>query len=724
MKRTAVQTILSKNNALLVFIKNLRHDFFLCFLAMFAFLLFVPVFTYAYFNDDLATQEGIMNRNNTGVILLDRYNRPFFSLYEAQKKTFFPVDQIPEHLQQAVIAIEDREFYSHIGFSVRGIVRSAIQDIQNKNLESGGSTITQQLVKNSLLNPQKNFLRKYQEILLAYEIERKYPKNEILEMYLNSVYFGEGAFGVEEASKVYFGKSVREVTLAEASILAALLPAPSRLSPYDGDKEELFKRQKIVLQKMYEQGYISAEEKEHTEKELITFVSADDTVNSYGLHFALMVRDQLINQYGEEEIARSGYKVRTTLNLDWQKYAEEQVSDHVRKLVSNKVTNGSAVVIDAKTGAIRALIGSKNWHDDSFGKVNVATALRQPGSAFKPVVYAAALERSIITPATILQDNPKTYGGTNGSEIYQPRNYDGRFRGSVLVRRALANSLNVPAVEVINKLGITHAIEMANRLGITSLQDPSQYGLSLALGAGEVSLMSLTNAYATFANNGTYNEVVSILEITNKQNKTIFSHKQNPKNVLDAKYAFLISSILSDKQARREMFGTALDSSVVAAVKTGTTENYKDAWTVGYTPDTVVGVWVGNNDGTSMDSIAGSLGAAPIWKNLIEKFSEGKSANNFDPPEGIAPFRICGNGGVAQDASSSGSLEYFVIGTEPKIPCYIPKPQSNPTQTPETQNDIQPKDHKDREAVLHQLKELGIEIHGDLVNAEIAVHTP
>lgn len=629
---------------------------------------FIPLFTYLYFVRDLKTKDTIMNRNNTGVLLLDRKDRPFFTFYEARHKKFVSLENIPDHMQQAVIAVEDKEFYQHPGFSVRGIIRSIILDVQEREIAYGGSTLTQQLVKNVLLSSRRSFLRKYQEIVLAQEIERRYRKSEILEMYLNSVYFGEGAFGIEQAARTYFGKNATQLTLAESAMLAGILPAPSEYSPINGDKASAKVRQKYALSHMRQQGYISEQERKAAEEKELVYTTKKEEINSAGAHFALYVRKSLIEKYGEERISRSGFRVKTTLDLDWQEYAEKTVAEQVQKLERNNVSNGAAVVLDVKTGEVRALVGSKDWFDNSFGKVNVVTSNRSPGSAFKPIIYAAAFEKRLITPATALHDEPRIFQGD-----YKPQNYDRKFRGIVLARRALANSLNVPAVEVMQKVGIEDGLAMGRRLGLTTLRGTSDYGLSLVLGTAEVRLLELTNAYATFANEGVRNDVITITTITDKRDQNIFSSETHSEAVLEPTVAFLISSILSDTNARAEIFGSALTVSRPAAVKTGTAEDYRDALTIGYTPDYAVGVWVGNNDGTPMDRIAGSLGAAPIWRLLIEYISRGTPIEDFESPAGVTRRSICShNGLLVRNATSSARREYFIAGTEPTRLCFVP----------------------------------------------------
>lgn len=643
------------------YIKKFRQELWVIFIASLCVAVFIPLFTYIYYAKDLTTRESIMNRRDTGLTLLDRQGRPFFNFYSGGQKEFVPLKEIPLVTQQAVIAIEDRGFYFHSGFSLRSITRALYDNYIKKTSFSGGSTLTQQLVKNSLLSSQRSYTRKLQEIILAQEVERRYSKSQILEMYLNSAYFGSGAFGIEEAAQVYFGKRAKNLTVAESALLAGLLTAPSQLSPITGNKNLAAKREQLVLLKMKEYGFISAEVYKKALSQKLAF-SSSRFQNTQAPHFALMARDQLVKKYGEEFISRSGFRVKTTIDLEWQKYAEGSVARQVENLRFNGVSNGAAVVLDSKSGEIRAMVGSVDWYNTKFGKVNMATSPRQPGSSFKPVVYAAAFEQGLITPATLLKDMPVTFRSDPNCKLsicyYAPRDYDNKFRGLVTVRRALANSLNIPSVEVMSKVGIENAIDKAKQFGITTLKSANNYGLSLVLGSAEVPLTQMTGVYATFANEGKYNAPTAITQITDKFGKVIYSYSPNPRRVVDGQVAYLISSILSDNNARREIFGNTLSIPRIAAVKTGTTENYRDAWTLGYTPYVTVGVWVGNNDGKLMDNIAGSLGAAPIWKDLMMKFSESYPNVAFVRPEGIITANCVFN------ASESARMEIFAQGTQ------------------------------------------------------------
>lgn len=644
----------------------------------FIFLTGFVVFTYQFYNADLSDKDKILNRNNTGLTLLDSNNEPFFTFDNPKSVSYVGLDKISPMLQKAVIASEDKDFYTNPGFSPKGIIRAFLTNISRGKIVEGGSTISQGLVKNSLLTSQKSMVRKFQEIILAFEINRRYGKNDILEMYLNSIYFGEGAFGVENAALTYFGIHAVDLDLAQSALLTGLLPAPSSLSPFSGDTSKSKEKQSIVLNEMAEEGYISRGEADAAAGEKLVFVSnREKSTNFLAPHFALYVRNQLIQKFGENFVIRSGLKVKTTLNKSWQEYAENTVRREVAKLHRNNAYNGAAVVLDPKTGEILVMVGSADWDDERFGRMNMAVIPRSPGSAFKPVVYSRALEESLITPATILQDRPRVFQ-TN----YRPHNYDFRFRGPVTVRRALANSLNVPSVEVMEQVGVPEVLATANRFGITSLgNDPSRYGLSLVLGSGEVSLLELTNVYATFADYGLKNTPISILEIRDKYDSVIENNTPAPERVIGGDVSFLISSILSDNKSRAEQFGNLLTINRTAAVKTGTSENYQNALTLGYTPSLAVGVWVGNNDNTPMDRVAGSLGAAPIWKQLMQNYLTGKTNEPFIKPAGVTEAKVCTGsiGGSSSEASGSASYtEYFLQGRLENI-CFR-QPMVSPRQ--------------------------------------------
>ena len=431
---------------------------------------------------------------------------------------------------------------------------------------------------------------------------------------------------------------------------------------------------------------------EEAKAEEIEFDPTEDDINEQGVHFALMIRDILIKEFGEQNVAQSGFTVKTTLDLKLQEAAQNAVEAQVNRLKSSKVSNGAAVALDPKTGQVLALVGSYDWSDTETGRINMVVRPRQPGSSFKPIIYGKAFEEKLITPSTQLDDEAVSFGR------YKPRNYDNKFRGKVLARFALANSLNIPAVHVMNMVGVENGIRAARELGITTLSDDTDYGLPLVLGAAEVPLIEMTNAYATYANGGEWNSYSLFTEVLDKNGKKILENKTDSKRALPASVAFLINSILSDNKIRADVFGTALNISRTAAVKTGTTENYRDALTIGYTPQITVGVWIGNNDNSPMTSVAGSLGAAPIWRQVMEAYLRGKPTEDFIQPAGIVKEEVCLEDGLKVEfATSSAYPEFFLRGTAPTKLCEIPTPTPTPTATPTPNEDNNNKDDEKKD---------------------------
>jgi 1A family penicillin-binding protein len=675
-------------------VKHKRKIFYASILVI-AFLALVPPATYLYYAQDLKNKDSVINRGLTGLTLLDRDGEEFYTFYQPKEITYIPFSDIPQTAQEAVISSEDKNFYTNSGFSITGIVRAFVVNLFAGEIVEGGSTITQGLAKNAFLDQSRNYMRKYQEIVLAAELNRRFSKQDVLEMYLNTVYFGEGAFGIENAAQTYFGIPAKELSLAQSALLIGILPAPSAYSPLSNPDDKAIVRQQYVLGEMVEEGYITQSQADAAaSEELVYNTNSNQDSKVTAFHFANYVKNELIKEFGEERVISEGFKVKTSIDLDFQEYAEQTIKNRVSALQWNDASNGAAVAIDPKTGQILSMVGSYDWADENFGQTNMAVTPRQPGSSFKPIIYGKAIEDKIITPATILEDKETTFAGS-----YKPKNYDRRYRGSVTVRRALANSLNVPAVEVMDRVGVSKGIDAARNLGITTLREEANYGLSLVLGTGEVQLLELTNAYAVFANQGMYHEPTGVIEITNKYGRSVeepqgFWERLNPlnwfrktdgkggKEVMTKEAAFLISSMLSDNKARSESFGGSLTISRPAAVKTGTTEDYRDALTVGYTPSLVVGVWVGNNDNTPMDNIAGSLGAAPIWRSLMENYLAGKPVEQFEKPTFVVNETICVNG------RKSGITEFFIAGTQPPScneptsrPSTTPRPSDGPTPT-------------------------------------------
>jgi 1A family penicillin-binding protein len=661
------------------FAKKHRKPVMYAFLSGVAVMLIIPIATYAYFVRDLTSKDKIINKKNDGVVLLDRNDKPFFTLFDATTKNPVAITSLPKYTTQAFVSVEDKDFYTHPGFSTSGFVRAIEENLLSRSFAQGGSTISQQLIKNAILYPDKQLLRKYQELVLAVELERRYSKDDILEMYLNTIYFGEGAYGIQDASMRYFSKDAKDLTLAESALLAGVIRAPSALSPISGDADAAVKRRNLILELMEDQKQITASQKTSAQKEKLVLNPTEDDINEEAVHFALMIQDMLIEEYGERDVSNSGYTVKTTLDLDLQKKSQLAVANQVKNLATSQVGNGAAVAIDPKTGEVLALVGSHDWSDEKMGRINMVVRSRQPGSSFKPIVYAKALDDRVITASTQVADEPVSFGS------YTPKNYDGRFRGKVLIRYALANSLNIPAVHVLEMIGVKNAVDMAQKMGITTLDEDRDYGLPLVLGSAEVPLIEMTNAYAVFANKGMWNEYSIFQEVRDKNGKVILKHESTTRRALAESAAYIISAILSDTKARSDTFGGALTISRQAAVKTGTTNDYKDALTIGYTPQIVVGVWIGNNDNTPMNSIAGSLGAAPIWRQIMEAYLADKPTEYFQKPSTVVDERVCFEDGLKVEkeyATTSAYVEFFVKGTAPKKICSaIPSP--TPTEDPE-----------------------------------------
>ncbi|MBI4117991.1 MAG: penicillin-binding protein [Parcubacteria group bacterium] len=582
-------------------------------------------------------------------------------LYEANQdiqRTSVPFDLISRHLKNATVAIEDAEFYDHSGIKPTAILRAVIVNIFSLGFEQGGSTITQQVVKNSLLTSKKTIPRKLKEWVLALKIEGVMTKEEILELYLNEAPYGGSIYGVEEASRAFFNKGAEELSLNEAAYLASLPQAPTYYSPYGNNREALDQRKDIVLGRMLELGFITEEEHAGAKGVVASFEPAA-TLGIRAPHFVFYVLEQLEGTYGRERVENGGFRVITTLDYGLQEKAEEIVRRYAEEnVIKFKATNAGLIAIDPKTGQVLVMVGSKNYFaEDIDGNFNVTTKPnRQPGSAFKPFVYATALEKGY-TADTVVFDLPTQFStecDAKGKPLspdvkeetcYMPQNYDEKFRGPITFRDALAQSINVPAVKVLYLSGLQDSLKTARNMGITSLNDPNRYGLTLVLGGGEVSLIEMTSAYSVFANKGVRNPHYSIIEVRDGNGEMLESSTPKPKQVLSPEIAGTITDILSDNKARTPAFGASsplyFPGRDVAA-KTGTTNDSRDAWIIGYTPNIAVGAWVGNNDNSEMvKSVAGFI-VAPMWnafmKTALEKLPDEPFASvSYDYPDGFKP---------------------------------------------------------------------------------------
>lgn len=642
---------------------------------------FVGLFVYIF--RDLPSLDSLpQNLNTPSVRITDRNGRLLYEILpsEGGRNAALSFDNIPQCMKDATIAVEDKNFYKNPGVDLEGILRALWINIRGGETIAGGSTITQQVARNLLLSQnergERTLRRKLREAVLAWELNQKLSKNEILALYLNQVNYGGMSYGVEAASQTYFGKPADELLLPECALLAGLPQAPGIYNPFTNP--DLAKaRQKIVLGLMEDQGYITRAERVRAEAAPISYNPAPYPIEAP--HFIWIVKDQIDALIAAGRLdPRQSLIVRTTLNLDDQRVAEQIIARRIAEFkpkpgeISRNVNNAALAALDPRTGEILALVGSAGYFDASIaGALDMATAPRQTGSAFKPIIYALALDPTrpnFWTAATPIMDAAATFIARDGAP-YTPKNYDGREHGPVSVREALASSLNVPAVKTLKAVGIENTLNLAKRLGITSLGDPQSYDLSLALGGGEMSLLELSTAFAALADGGLYTGNYAILDIRDVDGHLIYTQdKTPPLQILDPRVAWLISDILSDDRARQTGFGlnSTLKLDRVAAVKTGTTTNFHDNWTIGYTPDLLVGVWVGNSGYEPMRNVTGLTGAAPIWNDTMRALLNGQPDKPFVRPDGLKQVEVCEYSGLLPTQFCQGTkVEWFIDGTEP-----------------------------------------------------------
>jgi 1A family penicillin-binding protein len=635
--------------------------------------------------------------------LFDRNGELLYEIYANEHRTPVALAALPGHVSQATIAIEDKDFYHHFGFSLQGMIR-AVKNIVFENKLQGGSTITQQLVKTALLTPERTLVRKVREGVLTIGTEIIYSKEDILEMYLNHVPYGGTAYGIEAAAQKFFGKSAQQLTLAEAALLAGLPQAPSRYSPFI-NPEQAKARQAEVLRRMVEDQYIAQEEADAAMDEVLSYVTASTNIRAP--HFVFYVKNLLEEKYGLQTVERGGLRVTTTLDLELQNYAQASVSAELENMDRYKISNGAVLVAKPNTGEILAMVGSKNYFDTANdGQVNLTNRLRQPGSSIKPINYVAALQMKKLTPASILLDIPTCFQVT-GQKPYCPKNYDGGFRGPVTFRSALANSYNIPAVKILAINSLETMIATASAMGITSFTDPSRYGLSLTLGGGEVTMMDMATAFGTLANQGVKVPLNPILEVKDYTGKVLetydpavvatelagfFDETDERSNVvgetrlrlyraLNREPAFMVADIMADNAARSAAFGANSKLRIAnktVSVKTGTTNDIRDNWTIGFTPEFLVAVWVGNNDNTPMNPylVSGVTGAAPIWNDVMSYVLKDREDVTQPIPSGIARISVCTQTGAApvSGAECTGRAEYF---WKEKLPSYAQVERKN-----------------------------------------------
>ena len=677
--------------------RRVRNIFFLLrkrVVLIIAIIVFIPF--YFYILKDLPNPASLKNYKSVPVStqILDRNEKPLFEIYRDQNRVPIKLSDIPKYVGEASIAIEDKDFYTHGGISIfSGVFRAARDMVLGSSDLQGGSTITQQLVKSALLIPDRTIQRKIREAILAVWSEQIFTKNEILELYLNQIPYGGSSYGIEEASKTFFGKHAKDLTIAEAAYLAGLPQAPTYYSPYINPDKAL-DRQKEVLQKMYEQKYITQDQLNAAKNEAIKIVPVNNSIKAP--HFVFYVKQLLEEQFGIQQVEEGGLRVTTTLDSDIQASAEAIVKDEVDKAKYLDVSNGALLVTRPPTGEILSMVGSKDYFASPSGTFNVTTAMRQPGSTIKPINYAIGIDRKLVTAASVFLDTPTCFPNNTGKP-YCPVNYDGNFHGPVQLRFALGNSFNIPAVKMMAINGVNNFAASSSAFLITSFSHPEQYGLSVTLGGAEMTMIELSQAFSTFANQGTPKKLVAILKVEDKKGNVLYQWKDpnyiqnvekplnypdtlgiSGKRAISPEASFIISHILLDNFAREMEFGPSSELVIKGknvSVKTGTTDDKRDNWTVGYTPNFLVAVWVGNNDNKPMNPYlaSGITGAAPIWNRVMTKILANQPDLMPRKPAGIVDKSVCFENGAVTTAklgevqtTCSPRFEYFIKGTEPK----------------------------------------------------------
>ncbi len=652
------------------------------FIALIVILLLIGLL-FAWYAKDLPRPDKVQRSTGLSTVIIDRNGQRLYDIFQEADRIPAEWGDLPQYLKDATVAVEDKDFYKHQGLSTTGILRGMIACVALRRCQ-GGSTLTQQLVKNALLSQERTLPRKMKEAVLATQIERKYSKNEILLMYLNEAPYGGTAVGVKAASQNYFNKDVKNLSLVESVVLAGLPQSPSYYSPFTGEEKAYVPRATHVLRRMREDGYITPVQEADARKQLDAVKFAEGGESLRAPHFVAYVKELLIKRFGEKAVNAGGMKVTTTIDWTLQEKAQLAVKEEVAKAKNLKVSNGAAVVLDPKTGEILAMVGSKDYSatDSSGFKFNVVTqALRQPGSSIKPILYAAALAKGYTAAQALMDVDTKYPSGDAAKPDYNPKNYDGKFRGLTQMRFALANSINTIAVKTTALVGTREVLKIAYDMGLTTLEPTNdnlkRLGLSMALGGGEVHMLDLASAFGVFAAEGQRSEPVAILKVQDAKGKVLYEYKPTSgKSVLDSGVAYIMSSMLSDNEARKDVFGLKsylyIAGKTVAA-KTGTTDDKRDNWTAGYTKSRVVVAWVGNNDNSPMSQTlaSGVTGAAPIWNRIMREAIKDLPDESFDRPSNVIELEIDAMGGGLPKDGYPTRKEYFVKGTEPTTQAQI-----------------------------------------------------
>jgi 1A family penicillin-binding protein len=655
--------------------KRFWYQFFKIFLIVFGVSLVIMIILFAWYSKDLPSPTKVVRRDGFASRIYDRNGELLYDLYHDQKRQPVTNDLIPDYLKKATVAVEDKDFYRHSGFDPLAPFRIVKNLFYFKKL-TGGSTLTQQLVKNVLLTSEVSVTRKIKEFILAVQIEAKYNKSDILLMYLNEAPYGGTAWGVGTASEQYFGKPVKDLNLAESAILAGLPQRPNVYSPFSSNPTAYVARTEHVLNRMVEDGYIDKETWSTTMEEVKNYKFYENTSKLSAPHFVFWIKDLLSQRYGEDVAEGGGLKVTTTLDINLQNQVQQIVSDQIDKSEKLLISNGAALVMDPRDGQVLAMVGSRGYNSDkTSGQFNVVTqGLRQPGSAIKPITYLMALRKGY-SAASMIMDTPVSFP-IAGQKDYSPQNYTGTFLGPMSLRDALGNSINTIAVKMLARVGVSNMLQQAYDMGISNLEPTAEnmkkFGFAVTLGGADVKMIDLASAYSAFANGGQKTDPVGILRVEDKDGRVLEEfHPTNGKKVMSPQEAFIISNILSDNNARSLTFG-AVNSLVIpnyqVAVKTGTTNDKKDNWTIGWTPNLLVSVWVGNNDSTPMGKVAsGVSGAAPIWRQIMLYALPKREKQDFAIPNKIVNISVDKFSGYGVHDGFESKTEYFIDGTQTNI---------------------------------------------------------